>query len=108
MAPKRGGKCAETGGGSFHPLLPAPVFAAEEEEDDDCLSKAENGFNIVAAFSAAAESEGNEAARDRSQIESSALPCATEARRPTVQTMVESRVSSNHESWEGSRWAERT
>ena len=72
------------------------------------LSKAENGFNTAAAASAEAEEGGKDAERDRSQMESSAHPWATEALRPTVQTMVASRVSSRRASWVGSRWAART
>jgi len=41
-------------------------------------------------------------------MESRARPWATEARRPTVQTMVASRVSSREARREGSRWAART
>lgn len=121
MAPNRGGRWAETGGGSFHPLL-LPVDVDVDEltllEDEvgaaapADLSKAENGFKIAAAAAAApAEAEeegGSDAERERSQMESSARPWATEARRPTVQTMVASRVSSREASRAGSRWAART
>lgn len=85
------------------------MFVAEEvEEDDDDRSKAEKGFKIPAAFSADADPGGSDADRERSQMESSARPCATEARRPTVQTIVASRVSSSRASWVGFRWAART
>lgn len=117
MAPKRGGRWAEMGGGSSHPLLPLfPPPPGPPDDDDgfvvvvveEDLSSAEKGFKIPLALSADAEPAGNEAASDRSQMESSARPWATLARRPTVQTMVESSVSSRTASWEGSRWEART
>lgn len=114
MAPKRGGRWAETGGGSFHPLLLLPppgvdglLLLADGGAPAD-LSKAEKGLRTAAAASAEADEDGSDEDSERSQMESSARPWATDARRPTVQTMVASRVSSSRASWAGSRWAART
>ena len=52
--------------------------------------------NFFSACTASGEAPGGRASlNERSHIESSARPCATEARRPTVHIMAASRVSSS-------------
>jgi len=104
MAPNSGARCADTAGGSSSSLVPAPVDSDEAEEEEEHLSRAANGL------SASLAGAGSAKASDRSQMERRARPCATDARRPTVQMMAASRASSSARRVEvqGSRCPART
>lgn len=116
ITPKRGARWADIAGGSSLSGFP---FDNEDEFDDEenvvCFfRRAEKDFNGEDSLEEEEEwgggdgDDGTEVANDRSQIERRARPWATEARRPTVQMMVASRVSSSSCRREGSRYAART
>jgi hypothetical protein len=65
--------------------------------------------NSFSAWTAAGDApSGNAELNERSQIESRARPCATDARLPTVHIIEASSVSSNSRRSRGLRWAART
>lgn len=90
MTPKRGARCAEAGGRSS-------VLAFAER------SRAEKFFKTFNVPSLALVDVGIAELNARSQIDNSARPWATDARRPTVHMIAASRASSSSRSRSGLR-----